>query len=165
MIAKDSLQPEWIHQVSAENRKADKILIEKVIRALLLLEGLVESGLPFIFKGGTAVMLLRSILSDSPLTWTSSSRERRTLTRSSPNSSRRKASPDLRSNGGAPLHTSKNVITNSFTSLFIKQIFLKTTFCSIFCWRTLRTDALFQRILIRRLSSRPERLFRLAFPA
>ena len=59
MIAKDSLQPEWIHQVSAENRKADKILIEKVIRSLLLLEGLVESGLPFIFKGGTAVMLLQ----------------------------------------------------------------------------------------------------------
>jgi predicted nucleotidyltransferase component of viral defense system len=46
-------------RLSAENRKADKILIEKVIRALLLLEGLVESGLPFIFKGGTAVMLLQ----------------------------------------------------------------------------------------------------------
>ena len=59
MIAKDSLQPEWLQKVSAENRKADKILIEKVIRALLLLEGLVESGLPFIFKGGTAVMLLQ----------------------------------------------------------------------------------------------------------
>lgn len=59
MIAKDSLQPEWIQKVSAENRKADKILIEKVIRALLLLEGLVESGLPFVFKGGTAVMLLQ----------------------------------------------------------------------------------------------------------
>ncbi len=50
MIAKDSLQPEWIQKVSAENRKADKILVEKVIRALLLLEGLVESGLPFVFK-------------------------------------------------------------------------------------------------------------------
>ena len=61
MIAKDSLQPEWIKKISAENRKADKILIEKVIRALLLLEGLVESGLPFIFKGGTAVMLLQKI--------------------------------------------------------------------------------------------------------
>lgn len=59
MIAKDSLKPEWLQKVSAENRKADKILIEKVIRALLLLEGLVESGLPFIFKGGTAVMLLQ----------------------------------------------------------------------------------------------------------
>lgn len=59
MIAKDSLQPEWIQKVSVENRKADKILIEKVIRALLLLEGLVEAGLPFIFKGGTAIMLLQ----------------------------------------------------------------------------------------------------------
>jgi hypothetical protein len=59
MIAKDSLQPEWIQKVSAENRKADKILIEKVIRALRLLEGLVESGLPFVFKGGTAIMLLQ----------------------------------------------------------------------------------------------------------
>ena len=59
MIAKESLQTEWINQVSAENRKADKILIEKVIRALLLLEGLAQSGLPFIFKGGTAVMLLQ----------------------------------------------------------------------------------------------------------
>ena len=32
--------------------------MEKVIRALLLLEGLSESGLPFVFKGGTALMLL-----------------------------------------------------------------------------------------------------------
>ncbi len=59
MISKDSLQLKWINQVSAENRKADKILIEKVIRALLLLEGLAQSGLPFVFKGGTAVMLLQ----------------------------------------------------------------------------------------------------------
>ncbi|MDD4242403.1 MAG: hypothetical protein PHG54_13330 [Smithellaceae bacterium] len=44
MIAKDSLQPEWIQKVSAENRQADKMLVEKVIRALLLLEGLAESG-------------------------------------------------------------------------------------------------------------------------
>jgi hypothetical protein len=29
---------EWINNVSAENRNADMILIEKVIRALLLLE-------------------------------------------------------------------------------------------------------------------------------
>jgi predicted nucleotidyltransferase component of viral defense system len=59
MISKETLQPEWIQKVSAENRKADKILVEKVIRALLLLEGLGESGLPFVFKGGTAVMLLQ----------------------------------------------------------------------------------------------------------
>jgi hypothetical protein len=61
MISKDTLQPEWIKKVSAENRRADKILIEKVIRVLLLLEGLVQSGLPFIFKGGSAVMLLQGM--------------------------------------------------------------------------------------------------------
>jgi len=33
-------------------------LLEKVYRALSLLEGLAESKLDFIFKGGTAVMLL-----------------------------------------------------------------------------------------------------------
>ena len=31
--------------------KTDKILIEKVIRALFLLEGLAESGMDLIFKG------------------------------------------------------------------------------------------------------------------
>jgi hypothetical protein len=59
MISKDTLQQEWINKVSAENRKADKILIEKVICALLLLEGLVQTGLPFVFKGGSSVMLLQ----------------------------------------------------------------------------------------------------------
>jgi hypothetical protein len=59
MISKDSLQLDWINKVSAENRKADKILVEKVIRALLLLEGLAQSGLLFVFKGGTVVMLLQ----------------------------------------------------------------------------------------------------------
>jgi len=58
MISKDTLTPEWIEKVSKTNRNADKILIEKVIRALLLLEGLSKSGLKFIFKGGTALMLL-----------------------------------------------------------------------------------------------------------
>lgn len=58
MISKETLTPEWIEKVSKANRKADKILVEKVIRALLLLEGLSKSGLPFIFKGGTALMLL-----------------------------------------------------------------------------------------------------------
>ncbi len=33
-------------------------LLEKVYRAFLLLEGLSESGVDFVFKGGTAVMLL-----------------------------------------------------------------------------------------------------------
>lgn len=58
MISKDSLHIDWITKVSSANRKADKILIEKVIRALLLLEGLVKQNLDFVFKGGTALMLL-----------------------------------------------------------------------------------------------------------
>jgi len=58
MIAQKTLTIEWINEVSKANRNADKILIDKVIHALLLLEGLSVSGLPFIFKGGTALMLL-----------------------------------------------------------------------------------------------------------
>lgn len=57
MIEIKSITLEWIEQVSKSNRNADKILVEKVIRALLLLEGLVKQSIPFIFKGGTALML------------------------------------------------------------------------------------------------------------
>lgn len=58
MISKNSLHIDWITKVSTANRKADKILIEKVIRALLLLEGLAKQNLDFVFKGGTALMLI-----------------------------------------------------------------------------------------------------------
>ncbi len=57
MIAQKSIKKEWIEQVS-KTQKADKILVEKVIRALILLEGLAESELNFVFKGGTALMLM-----------------------------------------------------------------------------------------------------------
>ena len=56
MINQDELTGDWIQQV-AKKHKADPLLIEKVIRALLLLEGLVKQELPFVFKGGTALML------------------------------------------------------------------------------------------------------------
>lgn len=52
MIHKDSLTLDWIAKVSAANRKADKIPVEKVIRALVLLEGLAKQNLDFVFKGG-----------------------------------------------------------------------------------------------------------------
>ncbi len=58
MIAKTCLTLEWINEASEKNNKADKILVEKVIRVLRLLEGLVESQLKFVFKGGTSLMLL-----------------------------------------------------------------------------------------------------------
>lgn len=57
MINKERITIDWINTVSKKNRKADKILVEKVIRALLLLEGLAKYKVPFIFKGGTALML------------------------------------------------------------------------------------------------------------
>ena len=58
MISKKTLTKEWLETVSTKNNKTDKILIEKVIRALLVLEGLTESKLSFVFKGGTALMLM-----------------------------------------------------------------------------------------------------------
>lgn len=57
MIQQESTQKEWIESIK-KSKKADKILVEKVIRALLLLEGLAQSELDFVFKGGTALMLL-----------------------------------------------------------------------------------------------------------
>ncbi|MFA5306777.1 MAG: nucleotidyl transferase AbiEii/AbiGii toxin family protein [Candidatus Babeliales bacterium] len=57
MIDTTQLNIEWITKVSKSNRNADRILVEKVIRSLLLLEGLVQVGLPFVFKGGTSLML------------------------------------------------------------------------------------------------------------
>lgn len=57
MIDQQKITIDWLQEVSKENRNADKILVEKVIRALLLLEGLVKQKLPFVFKGGTALML------------------------------------------------------------------------------------------------------------
>lgn len=57
MIDKEKISLDWLNKVSKDNRKADKILVEKVIKALLLLEGLVKYEVPFVFKGGTALML------------------------------------------------------------------------------------------------------------
>jgi hypothetical protein len=58
MIQKELLSIDWINRVSKEHNNADKVLVEKVIRALLLAEGLAKQKFPFIFKGGTALMLL-----------------------------------------------------------------------------------------------------------
>lgn len=57
MIKKDEITLDWLHQVSKKYRNVDKILVEKTIRALLLLEGLAKQKIDFVFKGGTALML------------------------------------------------------------------------------------------------------------
>lgn len=58
MIKRECFTKEWIERVSSELHYNDKNLIEKVIRALSLLEMLVEAGCPLVFKGGTALMLI-----------------------------------------------------------------------------------------------------------
>lgn len=58
MISKECFTAEWIEKVSREFNYKDKNLIEKVIRALSLLEMLVKAECPLIFKGGTALMLI-----------------------------------------------------------------------------------------------------------
>lgn len=57
MIQESCTSIEWISEIS-KTKKADKGLVQKLIRALILLEGLSESNLGFVFKGGTALMLL-----------------------------------------------------------------------------------------------------------
>lgn len=62
MIHEDTFTKEWIQKKSIDykrgKRKADPALIEKVTKALLLLEGLGKTDLKFIFKGGTSLLLL-----------------------------------------------------------------------------------------------------------
>jgi predicted nucleotidyltransferase component of viral defense system len=61
MISLACIEKGWINSVSAKNRNADTVLTEKVIRALMLLEGLAESNISFVFKGGTALMLMLNV--------------------------------------------------------------------------------------------------------
>ena len=57
MIHSNSRSREWLQQVAGENNFPNIPLIEKVVRAFSLLESLIRSGCPFVFKGGTALML------------------------------------------------------------------------------------------------------------
>lgn len=58
MIKSENASKEWIEAITKSTKAKDKILVEKVVRALMLLEGLAKSNLDFVFKGGTALMLL-----------------------------------------------------------------------------------------------------------
>jgi len=57
MINQKEFTREWLVDVSKKHRNTDKILVEKTIRSLLLLEGLAKCNINFVFKGGTALML------------------------------------------------------------------------------------------------------------
>lgn len=58
MIRKECFAREWIETLRGRFHYNDVNLIEKVIRAYSLVEMLCESGCPFIWKGGSCLMLL-----------------------------------------------------------------------------------------------------------
>lgn len=58
MIKQECFTKEWCEHVAHKLNYKDTQLIEKVVRALSLLEMLVKAKCPFYFKGGTATMLL-----------------------------------------------------------------------------------------------------------
>lgn len=58
MISTQSRTKEWIMGVRELSPGKDPILIEKMILALTLVENLSVTGLDFIFKGGTSLILL-----------------------------------------------------------------------------------------------------------
>ena len=58
MIQKDCFTKEWIEQVKSNLNYPDVNLIEKVIRAFSLVEMLTMAGCPYIWKGGSSLMLL-----------------------------------------------------------------------------------------------------------
>ena len=57
MINPKSRTIEWITETSRKLGIHDISLAEKTIRAFSLLEALVRSGCPFVFKGGSSLML------------------------------------------------------------------------------------------------------------
>lgn len=57
MILQENFSEEHIRDLQQQT-KADPIIIERTLFAFGLLEALVKVGLPFIFKGGTSLILL-----------------------------------------------------------------------------------------------------------
>lgn len=58
MISTESYSLQWIESICEKFDYKDKNLLEKVIRAFVLLEMLVNKGAPITFKGGSAILLL-----------------------------------------------------------------------------------------------------------
>jgi len=58
MISQECFTEPYIRRKADELRANDHLLLEKSIHAFALLGHLVDSGLPFVFKGGTSAMLL-----------------------------------------------------------------------------------------------------------
>ena len=57
MLLKENFSEEYIRELQ-KNSKRDPVLLERTVYAFGLLEALARVGMPFIFKGGTCLMLL-----------------------------------------------------------------------------------------------------------
>jgi len=57
MFPESAFKPDWIKAQRRQLGNCDPGILEKCVHALTLLGYLVESGLPFIFKGGTSLLL------------------------------------------------------------------------------------------------------------
>ncbi|HPB57796.1 MAG TPA: nucleotidyl transferase AbiEii/AbiGii toxin family protein [Bacteroidales bacterium] len=57
MILPESRSIKWLQKIAKKNNFPNITILEKAVRAFSLLESLALSGCPFIFKGGTALML------------------------------------------------------------------------------------------------------------
>ncbi|MBN1548267.1 MAG: nucleotidyl transferase AbiEii/AbiGii toxin family protein [Syntrophaceae bacterium] len=57
MIVEKCFSPDWITEQKNKGLSANRPIIEKSIRALALLGHLAETGLDFVFKGGTSLLL------------------------------------------------------------------------------------------------------------
>ncbi len=58
MILQASYTPDWIREKRKKYPKSDPAIMEKVIHALSLVESLAQTGLSFVFKGGTSLLLI-----------------------------------------------------------------------------------------------------------
>jgi len=60
MIKDKCFTEEWLDQFKKQkdHKRIDKIILEKMIYALHLLERIKSNGLEFVFKGGTSLVLL-----------------------------------------------------------------------------------------------------------
>ena len=71
MIQPISFAEEHIRELQ-KTSKRDPVLLERAVYAFGLLEALARVGMPFIFKGGTCLMLLMNRRAGCPLTLISS---------------------------------------------------------------------------------------------
>lgn len=60
MITPETFQPEWVEELRRRHKNMHPNIAEKMILALTLVERLAQEPIPFVFKGGTCLVLLLS---------------------------------------------------------------------------------------------------------